>query len=116
MPKYIFSTLTCDQVYSNARHNDAGGIIEDSQVFIKGGAGLANDRLITPLGVLTEVSDEDYEQLLQNEVFKIHVKNGFIKAQDKKADAEKVAADMARKDGSAPLVEQDFAETPKTGA
>lgn len=118
MSKHIFSTLTCDQEYMNAEHTPNGVAASAPSVFIKGGAGLANDRLITPLGIHTEVSDEDYEILLKNPVFKIHVDNGFIQVQDKKADAEKVAAGMQRRDKSAPLVPQDFAEDsqPKTGA
>lgn len=118
MTKHIFSTLTCDQEYTNTAHNQNGVTNEAPSVFIKGGAGLANDRLITPLGIHTEVSDSDYEILQKNPVFKLHVDNGFIQVQDKKADAEKVAASMQRRDKSAPLVPQDFAESdqPKIGA
>lgn len=118
MPKHIFSTLTCDQEYTNSEHTPNGVAASAPSVFIKGGAGLANDRLITPLGVHTEISDEDYAILLKNPVFKIHVDNGFIQVEGKAADAEKVAANMQRRDKSAPLVPQDFAdaEQPKTGS
>lgn len=105
---YIFSTLANDQTYQNWRSGD-GGIPEPThKVFVKGGAGVANDRLITPYGVMTEVSDTDLAELEKNQVFIKHKEGGFLTIRAKSADPEKVAADMNRKDKSAPLTDADF--------
>ena len=76
---FIFCTLASDVAYTN--HAQGGGDmpIELPPVVIKGGAGVANDRIVTPRGVATEVTEEQVEYLRQNEIFKLHEKNGFIK-------------------------------------
>ena len=111
MPKlYVYSTLASDVAYTN--HAKGGGDmpIELPPVFIRGGAGVANDRFITPRGVVTEVTEEQVEYLRQNEVFKLHEKNGFVEVSESKVDPDLVAADMTGRDNSAPLVPQDFKE------
>lgn len=100
---YIFSTLANDQTYQNWVAGDGGIPQPTHKVFIKGGAGVANDRLVTPFGVATEVNDEDMAELSKNHVFNQHLKGGFITVRAKQADVEKVAADMNRADKSAPL-------------
>lgn len=106
---YIFSTLANDQKYQNY-HKGGGDIpVQGHSVIIKGGTGVANDRLITPLGVATEVTDKDLEELEKNPNFLEHKKNGFIVVKQKKAEAEKIAADMNLKDESAPLTHSDYA-------
>lgn len=105
---YVFSTLTCDQHYTNWVSGGADVPVVDKTIHIKGGAGVANDRIITPRGVVTEIDEEDIAILEQNEVFKIHQKNGFVMIERKAADPEKVAADMASRDGSAPLTPNDY--------
>lgn len=105
---YVFSTLTCDQLYTNWIKGGADVAIVERQILVKGGAGVANDRIITPRGVVTEIDEEDIAILEQNEVFKIHQKNGFVMIERKAADPEKVAADMASRDGSAPLTPNDY--------
>lgn len=105
---YVFSTLTCDNDY--ASWVKGGGDLQTIEriVRIKGGAGVANDRIVTPRGVMTEIEEEDIAVLEQNEVFKLHQKNGFVQIERKSADPEKVAADMASRDGSAPLTPGDY--------
>jgi hypothetical protein len=100
---YIFSTLSNDQRYQDYSIAGHGVLTPTRSVSIKGGAGVANNRLMTPLGVVTEVSDEDLSFLESHECFKIHKSNGFITVRPKNADAEVVAADMARGDGCAPM-------------
>lgn len=114
---YVFSTLANDQLYTNwiAGGNDLP--VKGHSVLIKGGTGVANDRLITPLGVSTEITDYDLEELQRNPQFKEHEKNGFLVVKNKKAETEKVAADMNLKDESAPMTESDYAkdeDKPKT--
>lgn len=104
---FIFSTLASDVAYTN--HAQGGGDmpIELPPVTIKGGAGVANDRLVTPRGVATEVTEEQVEYLRQNEIFKLHEKNGFVMVSEAFADPDTVAADMTGRDNSAPIVPQD---------
>lgn len=107
---YVYSTLASDMNYTN--HAAGGGDmpIDLPPVFIKGGAGVANDRLITPRGVATEITEEDLAYLRQNEVFKLHEANGFVLVSDLYDDPDKVAADMAGRDPSAPVVPQDLGD------
>lgn len=104
---FVFSTLASDVAYTN--HTPGGGDMPIAQdpVVIKGGAGVANDRLVTPRGVMTRVTAEQVEYLRQNEVFKMHEANGFITISEGAAEADVVAADMTGRDESAPVVPQD---------
>lgn len=108
MANFVYSTLTADQLYVNYQHGASGIPIELSRVFIKGGANIpAMKTLITPLGVSTEVTDEQLEHLKLNPVFNRHKEKGFITVLNKKADADAVATDMNGRDASAPDVEAD---------
>lgn len=104
---FIFSTLACDVAYTN--HVAGGGDmpIELAPVLIKGGAGVMNDRIITPRGVSTAVTEEQVAYLRANEVFKLHEENGFVMVSESYADPDIVAADMTGRDHSAPVVPQD---------
>ena len=104
---FVFCTLASDVAYTN--HAQGGGDmpIELPPALIKGGAGVANDRIVTPRGVATEVTEEQVEYLRQNEIFKLHEKNGFVMVSDAYADPDTVAADMTGRDNSAPVVPQD---------
>ena len=88
---YVFSTLANDQLYQNWEQGGGDVPIKGHGVFIKGGTGVANDRLITPIGVATEVSDFDLSELEKNVVFGKHRDAGFIVVRAKSADVEKVA-------------------------
>lgn len=104
---FIFSTLASDVAYTN--HAQGGGDMPVAlpSVVVKGGAGVANDRIVTPRGVATEVTEEQVEYLRQNDVFKMHEKNGFVMVSETYADPDTVAADMTGRDNSAPIVPQD---------
>ena len=104
---YIFSTLANDQKYQNWIRGE-GVNTPGEFVYITGGAGVANDRIVTPLGVMTEVSDEQLAVLKSNVVFQKHERDGFIVVQNKKADPEKVASDMNRKDPGAPITPSHY--------
>ena len=104
---YIYSTLTSDQIYTNYRRAPSGVPIAEAKILIKGGANLMTKALITPFGAVTEVTDNDLAELRKNEVFRLHLQNGFITISEAKADVESVAADMTGRDQSAPLVGQD---------
>jgi rRNA maturation endonuclease Nob1 len=110
---YVFSTLATDMTYVNW-HSPGEGIppMEGKHINIRGGAGVARNvragsDIWTPLGDVTEISDEDLALMEQNEVFRLHQKNGFIRVQKKSSEVEKAVADMNRKDNSSPLTEAD---------
>jgi len=105
---YVFSTLASDVTYTN--HAPGGADLPKviAEVKIKGGAGVANDRFVTPRGVVTTVTAEEAEALRSNPVFNLHEANGFVQISEKSGDADDVAADMTGRDNSAPLVSQDL--------
>jgi hypothetical protein len=110
---YVYSTATCSTAYvkykpTSANGGGAGHNLVLKKVIINGGHGLNTKHMITPKGIVTQVSDEDMEFLLQDQNFLRHVDAGFITYDKKKIDPEKKANNMADKDGSAPLTPADF--------
>lgn len=106
---FIYSTLSCPQRYTKFVPGAEGGIPrEEGSVLIHGGANVADRAIITPRGVVTEVSDEELALLKENKLFNTHCENGFITIETKKVDVEKVTPDMEARDGSAPLTPGDF--------
>ena len=120
MSKYVFSNLTTDQDYTIYREGQRAGepAVVETEILIKGGHGVADDRIITPKGVCTTVSDEVCEALKKCPMFQRHEAKGYITVEGKKHDAEKVSENLEPKDGGAPLVNNDFKENqqPTTGA
>jgi hypothetical protein len=106
---YVYSTLSSDQLYTSYTHGPNGLAIPNGEIFISGKANVMDKHFITRLGVATKITAEQLVELKKNDLFNLHVKNGFIKYDKAEADAEVVAADMQGRDQSAPLVEQDFA-------
>lgn len=105
---YVFSTMTNDVKYAVYTEGAADLKIVADTILIKGGTGVMNDRLITPLGVATEVTAEQLAALEANPVFKAQREAGYLVVQDKKASAEKVASDMNVGDGAAPLTPETY--------
>lgn len=81
--------------------------VAKESILIRGGAGVANDRLITPRGVATAVSEEEVSQLRENKVFQMHEENGYVMVSQSYVDPDEAAADMTGRDVSAPIVAQD---------
>lgn len=98
MSLYIYCTLSNDQNYATS----------DGPVFIAGQANVMTKHMYTPRGRVTEISDEQYTQLKNNHVFKLHKENGFIAVENRKEDPDKVATDMEASDKSAPLTEEQL--------
>lgn len=105
---HVFSTLATDQRYVNYTTNPEGIPLPTSDIFIKGGAGVANDRLITPYGIATEIPEEHVAELEKNPVFLKHKASGYIQIRARSADADKVATDMNARDPSKPLTPADY--------
>lgn len=108
MKLYVYSTLSADVRYQNTAPGGADLPVVVSDVLVKGGAGVANDRLITPRGVVTEITEEQAEALRANPVFAMHEKNGFVQIGEAYVDPDKAAADMTGRDTSAPIVPEDL--------
>jgi hypothetical protein len=110
MSKYVYSRLTNSQVYTGwaAGGQDLPQVAHE--VFIEGGAHVANKNLITPQGVVTVVTDEQAAFLLQNPIFKMHADAGYVTIEDKQGDVEKVSADLNGNDPSKPLTPEDVNE------
>ncbi|MFD4837660.1 hypothetical protein ACFWP0_09135 [Achromobacter sp. NPDC058515] len=98
---YIYSTLSNDQRYQ---------LKNGRSVLIAGKANVANKQLVTPKGMATAITEDEFNLLQENIVFKAHFKNGFVAASRDKSDAEAFAArELAPMDKSA----QDTPETAK---
>lgn len=96
---YVYSTLSSDQDYGTK-----AGVVR-----IKGGANVSNKHLLTPRGVVTEITEEQLDALQQHAVFKAHAKNGFLTVSLSERKVDQMVQDMEQRDGSAQ-------ETPTTMA
>lgn len=106
---YVYSTASTHVKYTQYGEAPQGArrpVVRE--VVVKGGANVANKHLITPLGVRTDVSNEDAAFLAMDANFIRHQKAGFVRLTDHKVDPEVVAADLTSRDGSSPLVEADY--------
>jgi hypothetical protein len=108
---YVTSTMTADVTY-HGYVSIAGEAQITKSVLIKGGSNVANSLLITPIGIQTEVDEDDLEFLKKDVTFQAHVENGFISYEAKEREPEVVAASgMQYKDKSAPKTPEDFKDS-----
>ncbi len=98
---YIYCTLSNDQRYQ---------LKDGRSVLVAGKANVANKQLVTPKGMATAISEDEFNLLQENIVFKAHAKNGFVSASHDKQDAESFAA---RNLEAADKAAQDTPETAK---
>lgn len=119
--KYVFSKLSSDQCYAEYKDNEDKNQNHQitKKVIVKGGAGVANKKtLVTPLGVVTSLDDNEFKAVSANPMFKRHQERGFIVVRDKMpndADHGKIAADMDE-DKSAPLTDKKLKDAGKKAA
>jgi len=117
MSVYIYSTLTSGQIYTLWDTNGYGKGQTPRplrSIEVAGGANVANKKtLVTPKGVMTEISDEVYGVLRENPVFKRHKARGYIKVEIDEHDPNEAARDMTSQDQSAPMRPEDFEEAGK---
>ena len=114
---YVYSTLTNDQIYTLWKCDPQAQKpnVPLKKVQIKGGHGRMDKNLVTPLGIVTEVTDEELEALNKISSFKKHIDKGFIKVDKKNVDPEKAVSTMKGKDKSAQKTPADFDKPPKVG-
>lgn len=99
---YVYSTLAANMKYTVYEKTANDFHKEIASVLIKGGAGVADTNFVTPLGVVTTITQEQYEILKKVSLFNDHVKAGHLTVQERQVDVEKIVADMNRLDPSAP--------------
>lgn len=111
---FVNSTLANDQNYAVSGMNDNG---LKRSIFIAGKANIPNRHMLILPSASTEVSDAELAELQKNHVFNLHVKNGYITVEHKKASAEKVASNMNKSDKSKPKTAEELEvegkQTPK---
>lgn len=120
---HIYSTLANSTKYVKYRDPIPGQhSVAERSVLIRGGTGINQQSLSTPMGIHTGISEEDYDWLKDDSHFKEHMKRGYIVARKSEVHPEVVAPDMAirkwTKDGlgnaikedAFPIVPQEFNE------
>lgn len=108
MTKYITSRMAANvnyAVYTKA----ANGLNKVQQIItIKGGADVADKMtLVTPEGIVTPISDDEFDKLQDSPVFRRHVERGMIKVSANERNAEKSSPELT-KDASAQLTPKDY--------
>jgi len=106
---FIYSTASNDQKFNLFKPTEKGGVpVVAGFVIIKGRANVANRNRITEKGVMTQISDEQWELLQQVNAYKDMAKNGYMHHDSKRLDPA-VAAEknLEAKDKSAPLTPKD---------
>lgn len=115
---YVCSTLAQDMAFtlfdtSKAKNGGPNVAIPGSRVLIKGGANVVDFKTgSAPLGVITEVNQEQMNSLNENPHFLDAMEKGYLSVSDKKLDPEVQIAknDMETRDASSQRVPQDFPE------
>lgn len=109
---HVYSTLansTKYVLYRNAPQKDLN--IAERSVLIKGGSGVHQKHIGTPLGIHTGVTEEDMEWLKDDVHFKKHIEKGYIVVRKSEVHPEVVAPDMVTRDqrtDACPVVPEDF--------
>ncbi len=112
---YVYSALANNQFYNFYDYKVPEGTppksIREKGVLVLGGANVNNKHLVTPKGVATRITPEEYEVLKQNYVFNLHVKNGHVLVDQSPVaqNADDVAVNL-EKDASAQKTPEDFKE------
>jgi hypothetical protein len=114
---HVFNTMANSTKYVKYRPAPQKDLnIAERSVLIKGGSGIHQKHIGTPLGIHTAVSDEDMEWLKEDLHFKAHVKNGYITVRKGEVNPEVAAAEMVTHDpktDACPVIPQDFKDDDK---
>ncbi len=111
MSNYIYSTLPTDYAFAIYEQQPDGTAKPVVHVFVRGGAQMAIQAgagFDTPLGIVTQVTDDELALLQKDFTFNHFVTNGFMIVDSKKVDVEKVAGNMNTNAPSTPASEQDI--------
>jgi hypothetical protein len=114
---HVYSTLANSQEFTTYLPGGADLPIVDRQVLVKGGAGIATKNLLTPLGVHTAISEDDYNAIKDLKHFKDFVDRGHIRVEKRQAaELERIVSDMNPRDPGGPITPADYAATPNDGS
>jgi hypothetical protein len=115
---HIYSTLANPQkIVVWSKPTDLGMLPEmECEVLIRGGAGIASKNLITPQGVHTAITQEEYDAIAEVPHFKNFVESGHFRVERKEYDLDKIVSDMNPRDAGGPLTPADFEKTAKDGS
>ena len=108
MRVFITSRLAggVDYAFYEKAANGMNRVVET--ISIKGGSDVNDKRtLITPIGVVTELSSEQFEKLKKHPVFQQHLENGYITINENEKAAQK-AGEKLEVDKSAQLTPDDY--------
>lgn len=110
MSVYIYSTMSQDVAYTFYKEKKHLGDLHEveSKIFVKGGAGVITKNLVTPQGIATKITNEEYDRLKDHPVFKIHEENGFVVARQTKIGLSIISKDMEKRDRSSQLIHSDL--------
>lgn len=107
---YITSTMSNSVNYA-VYGKSAGGLpIVVKEITVNGGSNVINKVLVTPQGVVTQVSDSDLELLENHPVFKMHKENGYLKVH--KTEKENTTG-LEMRDASAQRIDSDYTKRGK---
>ena len=120
MTKYIASKMAANVNYAIYTKGQNGINVVKQVITINGGADVMDKKtLITPEGVVTVLSDEDFSKLQNNPIFVRHMKRGVLKVCSNERNAQNVSKELT-KDTSAQLTPKDYKKQgkkkPKTAA
>lgn len=108
MTVFITSRMAAGVEYAFYKKTANGANIVDKTIIINGGSDVINKKtLITPTGVVTEISKDDLDLLYTNPVFKKHLEEGYLTINDNEKAADK-AGDKLEKDKSSQIVPEDY--------
>jgi hypothetical protein len=120
---HIYSTLANPQKFVTylmpdaADANQMGRLpVIDREVLIRGGAGIASKNLITPLGVHTAITADEYESIRELPHFQAFVKSGHFRVENKSVDIDKIVGDMNPRDPGGPVTPADYETAKKDGS
>lgn len=107
---YVYSTLAANTAYVFWETTPGGQNTEKRRITIKGGSGVANKNIITPLGIATRITEEEAKLLEEHKLFKRHQASGYVRIEESESDPEKVITSkgMKTRDVSAPIVPEDY--------
>ena len=104
---YVLSKLSNSQCYTIYAKGVDNINIPVESVEIKGGADVTDKNLVTPEGVITNVTPEQLEILKSNKDFQRHLEGGYVKYFGTAPNIEKHAAKM-QKDNSRQITKSDY--------
>lgn len=104
---FVYSTLANNQKYTLWAKGGSDVPVEIGHVIVRGGTGVIQtvrghaDE--TPVGVRTEITDEQLAMLEQIPQFREHRERGYISVENRKFDPEKIAGKLEGDDKSQQL-------------